>query len=139
MLISVGFPYQQNINGHSAFGPTAKAFNRTDLSADHHLGRIGRWLLGFLGGQRLLPLEFPPNDLFRPMAWGWLKWRCGCEQFLPGASFSQRPGILPNVHLTLHRQQHVNAPLQLATRDVFSIDKPAVQDESFDHSLTHLL
>ena len=44
----------------------------------------------------------------------------------------QGPSVLPNVHLLLHGQEHINAPLLLAAGDVFTINEPSVQDEQFD-------
>ena len=80
-----------------------------------------------------------PDDRFGTMA----RWELGLRhrrrQLLPGTSFSQRPGVLPDIHVPLHGQEHIDPPLLLAARDVFPIDKPAVQDKPFDHPWANML
>ncbi len=119
---------------------TGRALQLVKPSSQQYL--VLRQYLGGIGGrppprQRGLALGFPASDERRPSrSRGLGRWR-GYRHLLPGLPLAQGPGIGPNVHVALHGDEHVHAPLLLAPTEVFAVNETPVHNQQLHHPFAY--
>jgi len=123
VAVGVGIPEQDDLDGDGGGAPTGEALEGAELVCVRTSSGGGRGLLGAPLGQRFLAFGFPALDELGPARRERRRRRRWLGLAQPSGLGGQRPGIGPEVHVLLHRDEHVAAPVAMAPTDAFSVNK----------------